>query len=104
MFCLFSLSIQSAYTILGSVQRGTKRARIDLSPAELRPRTRTSASVRQNTARAQNEDCTYQSTSVATDTTAKQLFRILFCSLSTAELEVVVKDGNRELDRRHGIL
>lgn len=106
LVCFSPVSIYtSAYTILGSIQRGTKRARTDPSPPESRTRTRTRAGgLRYDVARAQNEDSTRHSATVAADTTAKQLFRVLFSSLSTADLEVVVKDGNRELDRRHGVI
>ncbi|KAK4129720.1 hypothetical protein N657DRAFT_640382 [Parathielavia appendiculata] len=94
-------SLRNGADETGTVQRGIKRARTDISPSEQRPRPRTSASgFRHDSARLQNEDHIHQSGAAPSGTSAKQLFRILFCSMPTAELEAIVKDGRLELDRR----
>lgn len=105
MFSPICLNI-SAYCILGSIQRGTKRPRDDDPRAGSRTRTRSSTGkgFRSDIARAHNEDCTRQTTTAAAGTTVKQLLRIFFRNLSTAELEDALEDGNQELDRRHSVV
>lgn len=95
------LIFTNTYNVLGAVQRGTKRTRTDSSPSELRPRLRTSgSSARHDNARLQNEDRIHQSEAVPPGISVKQLFRVLFCSMPTADLEAIVEDGHLELDRR----
>lgn len=99
---LFSPVQLITYNVPGAVRRGTKRALTESSPSGQRRRPRASAnSLRHDISRLQNEDHDYQPETQPTGTTARQLCRLIFRSLSTPELEVILNDGRVEYEYRN---